>query len=455
MIQTIIPAWEPATHMLGSVNACAEGSSTRLFTYAKRLSTDGQALYFHVLTRELVAIPLEEEALPETQDWLRAHRFLVSEGAGDYKLVRQVRSVLRLMNRRTGTLKGFVIFTTTDCNARCFYCFEKGCQRVSMSLETADAAADFIRRRSKGQPVRIEWFGGEPLYNLPVIDRICERLDESGVDFFSIIITNGYLFDDAMVQKAVKLWKLKAAQITLDGTEAVYNRTKAFIYPGVNAYQTVKANIGRLLDAGINVSVRLNIDRYNADDLMTLTDELADDYGGRQGLSVYAHPLFEWTLTGVDLEKRRREVYALHRRLEEKLRACGLRKPRRLAHQLPLNRCMADNGKSMTILPDGRTGMCDHLTRSEIVGSIWSDQEDAAAIARTVEPADDIPACASCAAYPQCMRLKHCPDEPSCFPELQQQRIAELEEGILTEYARWKQNDGAAPDEEEQEEASC
>jgi hypothetical protein len=122
-----------------------------------------------------------------------------------------------------------------------------------MSLETADAAADFIRRRSKGQPVRIEWFGGEPLYNLPVIDRICERLDESGVDFFSIIITNGYLFDDAMVQKAVKLWKLKAAQITLDGTEAVYNRTKAFIYPGVNAYQTVKANIGRLLDAGINV----------------------------------------------------------------------------------------------------------------------------------------------------------------------------------------------------------
>lgn len=62
-----------------------------------------------------------------------------------------------------------------------------------------------------------------------------------------------YLFDGATVEQAVSHWKLKSVQITLDGTEEIYNRSKAFIYKdGKSPYQVVLANIQRLLDAGVS-----------------------------------------------------------------------------------------------------------------------------------------------------------------------------------------------------------
>ena len=427
----------------------------RPFTFTKRLVCDDQAVWFHVLTREMLAVPLSEENAPETEDWLKRHWFLVPEETEDFRIARQARSVTRLMNRRPREIRSFVIFTTTDCNARCFYCFEKGCRRVPMSLETADAVAAYIERRAKGHKARIQWFGGEPLYNIPVIDRICERLRGDGMEYASTAVSNGFFFDDGNVQKAIELWNLKWVQITLDGTEAIYNRAKAYIHKGFNAYQRVKANIGRLLEAGIRVTVRLNIDRYNAEDLLALVDELADAYGDKQGFSVYSHTLFEEGIPEDQIEARRPIVFALQQTLEERIRARGLHAPRRPDRGLSLNRCMADSGRSVTILPDGRTGLCEHFTDSELVGNIWSDEEDAAMIARWREEPEDIPACASCICYPQCNRLAHCPDETACFPELQAQRIGELLEAIQNEYDLWKKNANDEPDEEEHEEENC
>ena len=41
-------------------------------------------------------------------------------------------------------ISSYVIFTTTDCNARCFYCYEKGTPRIKMSKKTAEDVANFI-----------------------------------------------------------------------------------------------------------------------------------------------------------------------------------------------------------------------------------------------------------------------------------------------------------------------
>lgn len=51
-------------------------------------------------------------------------------------------------------------------------------------------------------------------------------------------------------------------QVTLDGTEGVYNAVKRYVDAGEKSpYQVVLANIRGLLDAGVRVIVRLNVSR--------------------------------------------------------------------------------------------------------------------------------------------------------------------------------------------------
>ena len=108
-----------------------------------------------------------------------------------------------------------------------------------MDSAVAEKTAEYIARHCGGKEVSLSWFGGEPLYNMEAIDIICRRLEDKSVAFHSKMISNGYLFDKEIVRKANEDWKLRNVQITLDGTEDVYNKTKAFIYKGINAFKRV------------------------------------------------------------------------------------------------------------------------------------------------------------------------------------------------------------------------
>ena len=181
------------------------------------------------------------------------------------KYADQVRFIRRTMWKEPEHITSYTIFTTTDCNARCFYCYEMGRSRIPMSAETAHKAAAYIAAHCGGEKVHLHWFGGEPLFNKQVIDIICTDLAEKGIVYESMIISNGYLFDGATVEQAVSHWKLKSVQITLDGTEEIYNRSKAFIYKdGKSPYQVVLANIQRLLDAGVSVHGYTELILYDA-----------------------------------------------------------------------------------------------------------------------------------------------------------------------------------------------
>lgn len=43
-----------------------------------------------------------------------------------------------------------------------------------------------------------------------------------------LMTSNGYIFNDELVEKAKNEWKLKNIQITLDGTRDVYNKAKNY-----------------------------------------------------------------------------------------------------------------------------------------------------------------------------------------------------------------------------------
>lgn len=99
-------------------------------------------------------------------------------------------------------LKSLCLHVAHDCNLRCGHCFagtgDFGHDRGLMSPEVACRAIDFIienggsRRNSE-----IDFFGGEPLMNMPTvkaaIEHVRRREQETGKKFKLTLTTNGVL----------------------------------------------------------------------------------------------------------------------------------------------------------------------------------------------------------------------------------------------------------------------
>ena len=64
------------------------------------------------------------------------------------------------------------------CNLRCTYCFEKHTSE-RLCIESEDKIINFFRKEiPKKKQLRLSWFGGEPLLNLPSILRISSAVDD-------------------------------------------------------------------------------------------------------------------------------------------------------------------------------------------------------------------------------------------------------------------------------------
>lgn len=437
-MQIIIPASGNVMNILGKPKT--SDGACRLMCYVVSTPVNGGVLMFHTLTREMLLLTREEYEKRDTLPELREKWFVVPESLPDKAYADRARFILKATEKKPEHIVGYTIFTTTDCNARCFYCYEAGCSRIPMSEETARKAAEFIIRRSGGEKVTLSWFGGEPLYNQNAIDIICGELNERGVEYTSIMVTNGYLFDDETVKKAAELWKVRTVQITLDGTEEVYNRVKAYIYKdGKSPYRIVMGNIGKLLDRGIAVSVRMNIDGHNAENLMQLADELHTRCGSKEGLSAYSHTLFEFSGTGkrVRTVEERRQIYRQQQILQDRLKEYGFCRSHGVSRKFPLHVCMADSGRALTILPNGELGLCDDYLEDGFVGNLDSGELDAAVLKRFSETREPVEECAKCFEYPQCIRLKMCREEEECFSESRELRLRLLVDSMRADYAAW------------------
>jgi radical SAM protein with 4Fe4S-binding SPASM domain len=416
-----------------------KADQNRLLHYVVTEETDEGTLLFNLLTREVILLSGEEYANLMELDYLKDHWFVVPESSNEKELAEFVRLLLTTRQKKTKNITGYTIFPTTDCNARCFYCFELGRSRIPMTEETAHKVANYIHDHCGGEKVRISWFGGEPLFNKSAIETICADLREMGVEFKSSAVSNGYLFDEETVKKAVNDWNLQKVQITLDGTEAVYNKTKAFIYKGTNPYQTVLTNIGHLLDAEVAVAIRLNMDLYNAEELIRLVDELAERFAGRKDIHVYAHYIFEGNMpmaeshTASEWEEREQAMI----RLENRITMHDLAGKGGISKNYRLNYCMADSGKSVTILPNGDIGLCEHFSEDEFIGHIDSNKFDEAMVKSWRQTSPEIPECAACFYYPECIRLEKCANSRVCFAQERNDRLRKTKRAMRNEYDRW------------------
>lgn len=402
----------------------------RPINYSMRVKTDDGLLLYNNLTSELVLLTEDDQTAVDELDLssnvlktLIKKWFYVPEEHDDVELCNQVSSFMHLIYdadfySSDKPITEYTVLTTTDCNARCFYCYEAGRKRISMTEKVAYDAADFIIKSCKGKEVSFRWFGGEPLYNSNAIDIICKKLSDSGIKYKSRMVSNGYLFDDKLIKKAVELWKLENVQVTLDGTEEVYNRCKAYIYnDDMSPYKRVITNIGLLLNAGVGVKVRMNADEHNFEDLFTLTDALYENFGTYKIFKVYSHLIFE-DETNKRSEDRRIEVFRKQAELSNYITEKGFSVKYTLKDYLRYSQCMADNSGATVILPDGNLGKCEHFSDSGFWGNIYSSEKNYENIEYFKRTRAFSSECDNCPVRPACIRLENCPDMPKECNEL-------------------------------------
>lgn len=151
----------------------------------------------------------------------------------------------------------------------------------SLHEESVKKIISLIEEKSKKYPrIQIDWFGGEPLLEY---DRICtmmrgmlEICERNNCDLIGTITTNGYLLDENRIKILHKL-NIHAMQITIDGNREKHNTTRK-LAGGGETYDTIVKNVLKVLQEGIRITLRINIDEQNRNNAMQILNEIPQIY---------------------------------------------------------------------------------------------------------------------------------------------------------------------------------
>ncbi len=153
-----------------------------------------------------------------------------------------------------GAVGNLALFLTQSCNLACSYCYgDSGTYGGGglMSSETGRAAVDWLLASSgDARELRIGFFGGEPLLNLPVLQEVVAyargRTAACGKEVSFSITTNATLIDDdvAVYLAAERIRPL----VSCDGPPEVHDRQRPF-KDGRGSHAEVVAAVQRLRPA--------------------------------------------------------------------------------------------------------------------------------------------------------------------------------------------------------------
>ena len=316
-------------------------------------------------------------------------------------------------------LKYFRIWTTSACNARCYYCFENGISPVTMTPNTANDVADFIiSRLTDKDQIWIEWFGGEPLLNTEAVDLILSKLKpvirERHCSIRNSIISNGSLITDRLALHMKEAWNIRSIQITLDGYDDDYNRIKN--------YKCAKYNFDRVIHSihlmsmnGIHVAVRMNYDTQNYESICKLIEYLYIEFGNDPNISYYVYPVWS-SLDKSFLSETKADENLI--RIYDLLVQKGMNTWRKLARlNYKKRQCNACSTQSFTIFPDGSLGKCSEVFTQKI-GTIHDGITNHKVVAYWTRKTLDNE-CDLCVYLPICQggcRAAKCSNMQQCFP---------------------------------------
>jgi len=184
-------------------------------------------------------------------------------------------SFTHLMNRFNQKSLGLNIAPTMACNMACSYC-RKPATEEQMSAATVEAILNYIEKNGKRlDHVDINWYGGEPLLGIDIIEDISESVfdigDEFGILYSSSLITNGLLLSREMVDRLARV-RISVIQVTLDGPAHIHDKKR----PAKDGGPTFRTIIENLKYAATKfvIGLRINIDKSFTDE--TIAEVLSE-----------------------------------------------------------------------------------------------------------------------------------------------------------------------------------
>ena len=217
--------------------------------------------------------------------------------------------------KSNNVIKALCLHIAHDCNLRCRYCFAGqgpfGGDRSLMSLETGRMAIDFLLKQSAGRRhVEIDFFGGEPLLNFPVVKQLVsygrEKAAVFGKKIKFTLTTNALLLDEKKEQYLLD--NGISVVLSLDGRPDIHDKMRP-TGKGTGSYQQVLKNIKRMVGKNPpgGYYVRGTYTRHNLDfskDIMHMIEQGFVDISVEP---VVAEPGDDYALQPEDVEILKQE----------------------------------------------------------------------------------------------------------------------------------------------------
>ena len=194
-----------------------------------------------------------------------------------------------------------VVQPTAACQLACGYCGQEH-SHTHLSEVHQDLFLDSARRSlatGRYRALGIGWFGAEPLAGLRAMRRMSPRLQalaaEYGCEYTSSITTNGLSLTDATATELVKTHAVRSLTISLDGLRDAHDARRA-TKSGKPTFERILANLLRLCrraDLDLDIDVRVNVDRRNADQVVPLLRLLAAARV-QDRIRFYVAPVHSW-----------------------------------------------------------------------------------------------------------------------------------------------------------------
>ena len=156
--------------------------------------------------------------------------------------------------KRDAPIKALCLHVSHDCNLRCQYCFASTGdfgtgRRMTMDVETAKKAVDFVVERSGGRRnIEIDFFGGEPLMAMETVKATVEYArsleNEHNKNFRFTITTNGVLLSDENIEYINR--EMSNAVLSLDGRRSVNDKLRKTVSGG-GSYEVILPKFQKLV----------------------------------------------------------------------------------------------------------------------------------------------------------------------------------------------------------------
>lgn len=157
--------------------------------------------------------------------------------------------------QKDAPVKALCLHVSHDCNLRCKYCFASTGDfgtghRMTMDVETAKAAIDFVVARSGiRRNIEVDFFGGEPLMAMDTVKATVDYArsieEKAGKCFRFTITTNGMLLNDENIAYINR--EMSNAVLSLDGRPEVNDNMRITVN-GKGSYDIIMPKFKKLVE---------------------------------------------------------------------------------------------------------------------------------------------------------------------------------------------------------------